>query len=1083
MHEADHSKCGNGAFCDGVEACSPNVAGADADGCVEGDLPDCSDAYGCTDDTCDPLLNGGVGGCKNEPNDVGCRDTQFCNGQEVCAPGALGSDAEGCLDGPLCTACADPTETPPNCALELAVPCDCVDGVPCTLDGCDPTANGNLGACDNMPDDNFCNVADGFRMCNGDETCVPQLSIADANGCIKGTPFTCNDNFSCTRDSCNTLSDACQYTPVDSRCNDLKFCDGTQLDGAERCDPNSVSPVPNATTGCVSDPSTDCSAAACSASFCDVPCTGANCDDAVPCTGEVCSEATDSCVQQFNHGDCNPGEICSDTGCVTGQVCIGDGDCDNSNRCFPEACVGGICVPAPRDCDDGIGCTDDFCTTDTMDPNADGNGCVHAPNDSVCDDGNLCNGDETCDAVFDCGINPPDLDCDDGVACTDDSCAPETGCANTPNDTNCPDAFCNDTFCSLTQGCQPLPPRNCDDGITCTTDSCDEVNDECDHAPVNSACADAFFCNGSEVCNPSLGCQPGLPVQCNDGITCSDDSCDEAADACQFVYNSANCAAMQICTAAGCQTGASCTPPTTVCDDNLFCNGAEACSSSTNGVPGVCQPGSIPNCDDMNACTVDACSDILGQCTHTPRDQDNDGFGDSACGGTDCNDLDPTINPLAADICDGIDNDCIGGIDNGLGSPGAACTAASQCCSNSCAGGVCTLPFPGCHAILDTCAADFECCSGACDTYVDGQQHCLAAGACALSGSACNSASDCCSLACIGGVCSANPADTCKVQGTACTGDAQCCSNKCSGTCQAPAVTSCKVSGETCSSNGGCCSGLCFPGSPSRCAPHDGCRGGGEICSDDTECCVGVRLPAAPPGSEKGCDNVTGQCELLGSCLPAGEACTGVRNCCSALCVDAGWGVGVCEFLQGCRPFGEICTADTQCCSGIVNPADLNGDLRCSDPDPTTDDLRRCLNVPGCVDPGEICHGGGSSNCCVAKLPGCTPTGLGVSRCSTCVPTDPGCCLDIGQECQFSEQCCNGKPCIPDMNGIPRCTLNCVGEGGGCAAHADCCLGNICYEGVCIPNNIGCTPVGQTCTGAAECCSNTCLGGICNQPP
>ena len=50
-------------------------------------------------------------------------------------------------------------------------------------------------------------------------------------------------------------------------------------------------------------------------------------------------------------------------------------------------------------------------------------------------------------------------------------------------------------------------------------------------------------------------------------------------------------------------------------------------------------------------------------------DHDGDGYTDEACGGTDCDDADPEVNPGATDgppdHCDRIDNDCDGTMDEG----------------------------------------------------------------------------------------------------------------------------------------------------------------------------------------------------------------------------------------------------------------------------------------------------------------------------------------------------------------------------------------------------------------------------------
>ena len=102
------------------------------------------------------------------------------------------------------------------------------------------------------------------------------------------------------------------------------------------------------------------------------------------------------------------------------------------------------------------------------------------------------------------------------------------------------------------------------------------------------------------------------------------------------------------------------------------------------------------SCDDGNNYNNDGCSSVCAvennwSCAGEPSfcmqmcvDKDGDGYGvGDACKLTDCNDTDSSVNPLAAEICDGIDNDCDGYIDEELGTVPTvcgvgACTAAGE---------------------------------------------------------------------------------------------------------------------------------------------------------------------------------------------------------------------------------------------------------------------------------------------------------------------------------------------------------------------------------------------------------------------
>ena len=94
----------------------------------------------------------------------------------------------------------------------------------------------------------------------------------------------------------------------------------------------------------------------------------------------------------------------------------------------------------------------------------------------------------------------------------------------------------------------------------------------------------------------------------------------------------------------------------TQCDDGEFCNGEERCMpEDPMAGPDGCVAGVMPcpsaTCDEDADRCGDGCSD---------PDADGDGFDAVECGGDDCDDSRPTVNPGAAEICDleSIDEDC-----------------------------------------------------------------------------------------------------------------------------------------------------------------------------------------------------------------------------------------------------------------------------------------------------------------------------------------------------------------------------------------------------------------------------------------
>ncbi len=364
-------------------------------------------------------------------------------------------------------------------------------------------------------------------------------------------------------------------------------------------------------------------------------------------------------------------------------------------------------------------------------------------------------------------------------------------------------------------------------------------------------------------------------------------------------------------------------------------------------------------------------------------------------------------------------------------------------------------------------------------------------GKCLNLGGGCTAGSECCSGTCKAGVC-AFP--SCISDTQACMSGSQCCSGVCTGgTCTA-LNTTCKTLGNTCTAGSDCCSMFCSGG---VCTPASFCGQQGDICGSGSDCCSNVCnvTPGQPYGTCGAAPTGPSNCGM-----PDGYVCGGVLMgdagipqcggpCCSRLCAPYGpTGVLVCQPASGCHVVGDLCTTDSDCCY------DAPGS--CTITPPAT--LGVCRNAMGCQPNGDVCKLQTTScnsrcDCCAGNcetMDTCRPDNVGVPRCAVAQ------CVNAGNSCASSADCCNNMPCVPNPNpgdgGSPFvCVAACVPSCGACTINADCCPGESCVVaqgstmGICGPcSDAGippppadaapppnCALYGQDCTTSANCCN------------
>ena len=510
-----------------------------------------------------------------------------------CSPSTIGScrDNGGVYqrDLPLDTSC-DPNTCPGSAVGACCFPPGDPNG-PCfeTYLGPCNELNGTYHGIGTSCSTATCASAPGGACCSMDGTCSEnhtETSCTDSGGAYVGDGTDCDPN------DCPGSGGACCFS--DGTCSELNFGDCETADGVYRgdgtvCDPNTCLGVLGAC--CLGDGS--CSSLSIG-DCCDR--AGVYQGDGTSCASLTCLGAEGACC--LSDTSCSPqsvGDCCEQGGVYHGDgvscdsvVCVCDGpeDCDDGNFCNGvEQCIPGhdldsdgdgcIAGPLPR-CGDDLPCTTDTCDeTDSAcianqdeascckhrplecpdsgnctvgscaecNPSVDrfcepdGHKCVYTPDDTQCDNGLFCDGEETCSLTASCECCIEDVGCTPapaGSPCPEGLLQCSPGCiTGTPPDcadvSGCTVDTCDqtDATCDANQdsvSCCKHTPLDCSDGIECTIDACEECDvkldpdcepdgHKCVHTPDDASCQDGDACNGVETCDPTLGCQPGAPIE------------------------------------------------------------------------------------------------------------------------------------------------------------------------------------------------------------------------------------------------------------------------------------------------------------------------------------------------------------------------------------------------------------------------------------------------------------------------------------------------------------------------------------------------------------------------------------------
>lgn len=191
---------------------------------------------------------------------------------------------------------------------------------------------------------------------------------------------------------------------------------------------------------------------------------GTPCEEEADCRSGYCVKGV--CCETECTGACMACDVPGALG--TCAVMFDGASCSDGNVCNgEELCQAGECMAGtPPDCDDGNQCTRDVCEPEQ--------GCTHppVPDETPCANHNRCDGREVCSGGVCQGGKPPD--CDDDNPCTEDWCNRDAGCMHEAVDDGqtCGESACGEMVCSGGT-CVAADPQSCNDGNPCTIEHCD----------------------------------------------------------------------------------------------------------------------------------------------------------------------------------------------------------------------------------------------------------------------------------------------------------------------------------------------------------------------------------------------------------------------------------------------------------------------------------------------------------------------------------------------------------------------------------------------------------------------------------